>query len=71
MMNLDSRLNKLEAAIGDAAAWDLTLLTNAELVALEACLSKAVAAGKPVCLTPELEAANHRLKAQARSTARL
>jgi hypothetical protein len=60
-MNLDSRLNKLEAAIGDAA-WDLTLLTDAELIALEACLSEAVAAGIPARLTPELEAALERVK---------
>jgi hypothetical protein len=71
MMNLEKRIDKLEAAIGDTSAWDITLLTNAELVALEACLSKAVAAGKPVCLTPDLEAAIHRLKANGSSTARL
>jgi hypothetical protein len=58
-MNLDSRLNKLEAAIGDAA-WDLTLLTNAELIALERVV--AVATGERVCLTPELEAALLRVK---------
>ncbi len=62
-MNLDSRLNKLEAAIGDAA-WDLTLLTNAELIALERCLSEAVALDEPLhtYITPELEAALLRVK---------
>jgi hypothetical protein len=66
-MNLDSRLNKLEAAIGDA--WDLTLLTDAELIALERVLAGSL--GERVCLTPELEAAIHRLQANGRSTARL
>ncbi len=62
-MNLQTRIGKLEEAIGDEpSAWDLTLLTDAELIALEACLSKAVAAGIPVCLTPELEAALLRVK---------
>jgi hypothetical protein len=58
-MNLDSRLNKLEAAIGDAA-WNLTLLTNAELRALERVVAGAT--GERVCLTPELEAALLRVK---------
>jgi hypothetical protein len=58
-MNLDSRLNKLEAAIGDAA-WDLTLLTDAELIALERVLAGAT--GERVCLTPKLEAALERVK---------
>jgi len=71
-MNLETRIGKLEASIGDEpSAWDLTLLTDAELVALEACLSEAVAAGFPVCLTPELEAAMARLRLKPRSTARL
>jgi hypothetical protein len=63
-MNLDSRLNKLEAAIGDASAWDLTLLTDAELIALERCLSEAVAVDEPLhtYITPELEAALLRVK---------
>jgi hypothetical protein len=62
-MNLDSRLNKLEAAIGDAA-WNLTLLTDAELLALERCLSEAVAFDEPLhtYITPELEAALLRVK---------
>jgi hypothetical protein len=59
-MNLQTRVGKLEAAIGDAAAWDLTLLTNAELIALERVV--AVATGERVCLTPELEAALLRVK---------
>jgi hypothetical protein len=57
MGNLETRIGKLESAMGDEA-WDLTLLTDAELIALESCLSEAVAAGFPVCLTPELEAAH-------------
>ncbi len=61
MMNLEKRIDKLEAAIGDAA-WDLTLLTNEELISLERVAAKAVATGERVCLTPELEAALLRAK---------
>jgi hypothetical protein len=55
-MNLQTRVGKLEVAIGDTAANDLTLLTDAELRDLEACLSKAVATGEDVraLMTPEL-----------------
>ena len=64
MGNLETRVGKLESAIGDASAWDLTLLTDAELIALEACLSEAVTTGFPVhtVITPELEAALERVK---------
>lgn len=63
-MNLETRIGKLEVVIGDTAAWDLTLLTDAELIALEACLSEAVATGFPVhtVITPELEATLERVK---------
>jgi hypothetical protein len=60
--NLESRVGRIEAAIGDTSAWDLTLLTNAELIALEARLSKAAATGERVQITPELEAALERVK---------
>ncbi len=64
MGNLETRLGKLEAAIGDTSAYDLTLLTDAELIGLEACLSKAEACGEDVreLITPELEAGLERVK---------
>jgi hypothetical protein len=61
-MNLETRIGKLESVIGDAAAWDLSLLTNAELIGIEARLSKAAARGERVQITPELEAALERVK---------
>jgi hypothetical protein len=62
MGNLETRVGKLEEAIGDAAAWDLTLLTNAELIGIEARISEAAATGEAVRLTPELESALERVK---------
>ena len=61
-MNLETRIGKLETAIDDAAAWDLTLLTDAELIGIEARLGEAVASGEVVRLTPELEAALKRVR---------
>ncbi len=63
-MNLDSRLNKLEAAIGDAAAYDLTLLTNAELLELERVQTQVETTGEDAAtlITPKLEAALERAK---------
>jgi hypothetical protein len=62
-MNLETRIGKLESAIGDAAAWDLSLLTNAELIGIEACLSEAEQTGEDVrtLITPELESALERV----------
>jgi hypothetical protein len=61
-MNLETRIGKLEDAIGDTSLWDLSLLTNAELIGIEGCLSKAAARGERVQITPELEAALERVK---------
>ncbi len=60
-MTIKSRIERLEGARG---AWDLTLLTDAELIALEAGWSKAAATGQPVTdyITPELEAALRRAR---------
>jgi len=63
-VNLQTRLDKLEGKMREAnmSAYDLTLLTNAELIALEAHLSKAIAAGEIVRYTPELGTALERVK---------
>ncbi len=65
-MNLQTRVERLEdaAVARDASAWDLTLLTDTELIDLEACLSKAVATHESVhtYITPELEAVLERVK---------
>jgi hypothetical protein len=62
-MNLQTRIGKLESAIGDAA-WDLTLLTDAELIDLEACLSRVAQTGEAVhtLITPELAGALERVR---------
>ena len=61
-MNLLSRIDRLEHAA--PPGYDLTLLTDAELVGLEACLSDAEARGVPPehLITPELEAALRRVE---------
>ena len=65
-MNLQTRVGRLEdaAAERDASAWDLTLLTDAQLLGLEACFRKAEVTGESVHahITPELEAALERVK---------
>jgi hypothetical protein len=61
-MGLKETVKRLESAMGDTSAYDLTLLTDAELLALEACTSEAEASGDGVRLTPELEAALNRVK---------
>jgi hypothetical protein len=63
-MSLENRIAKLEAANGNAGEWDLTRLTDAELLNLHAAQSKAEATGKPVAdyITPELFAALERIK---------
>jgi hypothetical protein len=62
-MGLDERLKRLEQRAGVRDfAYDLTLLTDAELLALEACTSEAEASGDGVRLTPELESALNRVK---------
>ena len=62
-MNITSRLERLERATQhDAPTHDLTLLTDAELLALEECFGKAEARGLPLdhYFTPEVEAALRR-----------
>lgn len=60
-MNLQTRVERLEEAqtAKDMAAWELALtrLTEAEVIELEACYRKAVAAAELVqnYITPELE----------------
>ncbi len=61
-MGLKEIVKRLEEAMGDTSAYDLTLLTNAELLALEARTSNALASGEQVRLTSELEAALNRVK---------
>jgi hypothetical protein len=61
-MGLKETVKRLEAALSDTSAYDLTLLTDAELLALEACTSEAEASGDGVRLTPELESALNRVK---------
>ncbi len=61
-MGLKETVKRLESAMGDTSAYDLTLLTDAELLALEACTSEAEASGDGVRLTPELESALNRVK---------
>ncbi len=63
-INLENRIEKLESATAEAsdiAAFDLTLLTNAELIGIEARISEAAATGEAVRLTPDLEAALERV----------
>ncbi len=63
-MSIERRIAKLEATRGGAGEWDLTRLTDAELLNLHAAQSEAEATGKPVTdyITPELEAALERIK---------
>ena len=63
-MNLQTRVERLESAIGDAGAYDLTLLTDAELIDLEACLSRVAQTGEAVhtLITPELAGALERVR---------
>jgi hypothetical protein len=63
-MNLQTRIGKLEAATAQArgsAAYDLTLLTDDELLALSLCYTNE---GQPIPerVTPELAAALNRVK---------
>jgi len=60
-MNLQNRIDRLERAA--APTFDLTRLTDAELLALEACFSKAEAEGCPLdqYFTPEVDAALERV----------
>ncbi len=68
-MNLTTRLERLESAARQSTlpTHDLTRLTDAELLALEACFSKAAAEGRPLdqYITPEVEAALHRVERRA------
>lgn len=65
-MNLQTRIERLEdqAAEREPSAWDLTLLTDAELRGLEACYRQAVVSGELVHIhvTPELAATLERVK---------
>jgi len=64
-MSLESRLERLESAARQSTlpTHDLTRLTDAELLALEACFSKAEARGLPLdqYITPEVYAALERV----------
>ncbi len=63
-MNLQTRVERLESAIGDAAGWDLTLLTEAELLELERVQTQVEATGEDAAtlITPELITALERVK---------
>jgi hypothetical protein len=63
-MSIERRIAKLEATHGNAGEWDLTRLTDAELLNLHAAQSEAEATGKPVTdyITPELCAALERAR---------
>lgn len=65
-MNLKARVERLEDNMAERQAleWDLSALTDAELINLEACFSRAKAIGEPVhqLITPELYAALERVK---------
>jgi hypothetical protein len=65
-MGLKEKVKRLEAAVGDAA-WDLTLLTNAELLELERVQTQVEATGENAAplITPELEAALERVRCRA------
>ena len=60
-MNLQTRIGKLEAVISDTSAWNLSLLTDDELLALSLCYTNE---GQPIPerVTPELAAALNRVK---------
>ncbi len=63
-MNLENRITQLEkAAFKPADGFDLTLLTDDELIGIEAALSRTVS-GKftDAGLSPELEAAIERVR---------
>ena len=61
-MNLQNRIDRLERAA--TPVHDLTLLTDAELIALEKCYSEAEALGisPERLIPPELEAALRRVE---------
>ncbi len=61
-MNLQNRIDRLERAV--PPVHDLTLLTDAELIALERCFSEAVSRGvvPDQLITPELKAALRRVE---------
>ncbi len=59
-MNLKTRVERLEGAV-KADGYDLTLLTNAELIALSKCWNES-GDFQPERMTPELEAAIERVK---------
>jgi len=63
-MGLKETVKRLESWIDDAAAYDLTLLTNAELLELERVQTQVEATGEDAAtlITPELEAALERVK---------
>jgi hypothetical protein len=60
-MNLQTRIGKLEAVISDTSAWNLSLLTDDELLALSLCYTFE---GQPLPerVAPELAAALNRVK---------
>jgi len=67
-MSLETRLQRLERAPQSGELpYDLTLLTDAELLALEECFSKAEARGLPLAqyITPEVDAALQRVERHA------
>jgi len=63
-MSIESRIERLEkAAITPAGGFDLTRLTDDELIGIEAFLSRAASANSPdAILSPELEAALERVR---------
>jgi hypothetical protein len=62
-MSIESRIERLEkAAINPAGGFDLTRLTDDELLGIEAFLSRTASANSPdTILSPELEAALKRV----------
>ena len=63
-MNLENRITQLEkAATNPAGGFDLTRLTDDELIGIEAALSRTASANLPeTVLSPELEAAIERVR---------
>jgi hypothetical protein len=63
-VGLKEAVKRLEAAIDDAAAYDLTLLTDAELLELERVQTQVEATGEDAAtlITPELITALERVK---------
>ncbi len=64
-MSIENRIERLEEAAikRRVKEFDFTLLTDAELLALDACYRKAEETGAPVhqCITPEAEAVIQRI----------